>query len=64
MQASVVKVAVSVGDTIEKGDLVVILEAMKMEQPLTAHRSGKIKQIGVAVGDTVSAGTLLLEIED
>jgi acetyl-CoA/propionyl-CoA carboxylase biotin carboxyl carrier protein len=37
---------------------------MKMEQPLPAHRSGKIKQIGVAVGDTVSAGTLLLEIED
>jgi acetyl-CoA/propionyl-CoA carboxylase biotin carboxyl carrier protein len=64
MQASVVKVAVSVGDPVEKGDLVVVLEAMKMEQPLTAHRSGKIKQIGVAVGDTVSAGTLLLEIED
>jgi acetyl-CoA/propionyl-CoA carboxylase biotin carboxyl carrier protein len=64
MQASVVKVAVSVGDPIEKGDLVVVLEAMKMEQPLTAHRSGTIKQIGVAVGDTVSAGTLLLEIED
>ena len=64
MQASVVKVAVSVGDQIEKGDLVVVLEAMKMEQPLTAHRSGKIKQIGVAVGYTVSAGTLLLEIED
>ena len=64
MQASVVKVAVSVGDPIEQGDLVVVLEAMKMEQPLTAHRSGKIKQIGVAVGDTVSAGTLLLEIED
>jgi len=42
----------------------VVLEAMKMEQPLTAHRSGKIKQIGVAVGETVSAGTLLMEIED
>lgn len=64
MQATVVKLAVQAGDHVEKGDLVVVLEAMKMEQPLTAHRAGTISKVGVEVGATISAGTLLLEIED
>jgi acetyl-CoA/propionyl-CoA carboxylase biotin carboxyl carrier protein len=64
MQSTVVKIAVSVGDTVAEGDLVVVLEAMKMEQPMNAHRAGTVKSIGAAVGDTVPAGTVLLEIED
>ncbi|MEY4988977.1 MAG: hypothetical protein RI933_610 [Actinomycetota bacterium] len=63
MQSTVVKFAVSVGDSVTEGDLVVVLEAMKMEQPMTAHKSGVIKSIGAEVGATVSAGTLLVEIE-
>jgi len=64
MQSTVVKIAVAVGDTVAKGDLVVVLEAMKMEQPLNAHKDGVIKSIGAAVGETVPAGTVLLEFED
>lgn len=64
MQSTVVKFAVSVGDKVAEGDLVVVLEAMKMEQPLNAHKAGTIKSIGAEVGATVSAGTMLIEIED
>jgi len=64
MQATVVKIAVQPGEHVEEGDLVVVLEAMKMEQPLTAHRAGTVTRVGVEVGATISAGTLLLEIED
>lgn len=64
MQATVVKLAVEEGSHVEEGELVVVLEAMKMEQPLTAHRSGTISSIGVAVGATISAGTRLLDILD
>jgi acetyl-CoA/propionyl-CoA carboxylase biotin carboxyl carrier protein len=64
MQSTVVKLAASEGDHVEAGDLVVVLEAMKMEQPLTAHRSGTISSIGVSVGATISAGTRILDITD
>ena len=64
MQSTVVKLAVNDGDHVEAGDLVVVLEAMKMEQPLTAHRSGTISSIGVSVGATISAGTRILDITD
>jgi len=64
MQATVVKIAVNEGDSVQEGDLIVVLEAMKMEQPLTAHRSGTIASIGVQVGATISAGTKILEITD
>lgn len=64
MQATVVKLAVQEGDSVQEGDLVVVLEAMKMEQPLTAHRSGTVSAIGVSVGATISAGTKILEITD
>ncbi|UAJ80533.1 ATP-grasp domain-containing protein [Leifsonia sp. ZF2019] len=62
MQATVVKVAVADGDAVVKGDLVLVLEAMKMEQPLTAHKDGTISGINAAVGETVSSGHLLLSI--
>jgi acetyl-CoA/propionyl-CoA carboxylase biotin carboxyl carrier protein len=64
MQATVVKLNVREGDSVQEGDLVLVLEAMKMEQPITAHRAGKVQGIGVKVGDTISSGTKLLEITD
>ena len=63
MQSTVVKIAVEVGQEVAEGELVVVLEAMKMEQPLTAHRAGKVKAIAGKVGETVPAGTVLLEFE-
>ncbi len=64
MQGTVVKVAVEEGATVELGDLVIVLEAMKMEQPLNAHKSGVIKNLKAAIGETVSSGTVLCEIAD
>ena len=64
MQATIVKVAVADGDKVVKGDLIVVLEAMKMEQPLTAHKDGTIARLDAKVGATVSAGHQLLAIED
>ena len=64
MQGTVVKIAVNEGDTVEKGDLVIVLEAMKMEQPLTAHKSGKISKLVVEIGETVASGTSLCLILD
>jgi len=64
MQGTIVKVAVADGDVVSEGDLIVVLEAMKMEQPLTAHRSGTVTGLSAAAGDTVSAGAVLATIED
>ncbi len=64
MQGTVVKVAVSDGDVVEAGDLIVVLEAMKMEQPLTAHRSGRVANLAAEVGVTVTSGSTLCEILD
>jgi acetyl-CoA/propionyl-CoA carboxylase biotin carboxyl carrier protein len=62
MQGTIVKVAVSEGDAVAEGDLVVVLEAMKMEQPLTAHKAGTITKLTAKPGDTVSAGAVLAAI--
>lgn len=62
MQATIIKVAVAEGDAVVAGDLVVVLEAMKMEQPLTAHKDGTVRSVSAAAGDTVPAGHVLLEI--
>jgi acetyl-CoA/propionyl-CoA carboxylase biotin carboxyl carrier protein len=62
MQATIVKILVAEGDTVVKGDLLLVLEAMKMEQPLTAHKDGVIGVIGADVGATVSSGHLLLTV--
>lgn len=64
MQATVVKVAVAAGDTVVKGDLLLVLEAMKMEQPLIAHKDGVVGTIAAEVGATVSSGHLLLTVLD
>lgn len=62
MQGTVIKIEVTEGQTVEEGDLIVVLEAMKMEQPLKAHKSGKISNLNVSVGDTLASGTLLCKI--
>lgn len=62
MQGTVVKIAVEEGQSVLQGDLIIVLEAMKMEQPLNAHKSGVIKNLKAAVGATVSSGTILCEI--
>jgi len=64
MQATIVKLAVAEGDVVVKGDLILVLEAMKMEQPIVAHKDGTIAGINAAVGTTVSSGHLLLNIAD
>jgi len=64
MQGTIVKVAVEEGQTVAAGDLVVVLEAMKMEQPLTAHKAGTVTGLAAEVGATVPSGTVLLEIKD
>jgi acetyl-CoA/propionyl-CoA/long-chain acyl-CoA carboxylase, biotin carboxylase, biotin carboxyl carrier protein len=64
MQGTIVKVAVADGDAVQAGDLVVVLEAMKMEQPLTAHRAGTVKNLSAQVGATVTSGSTLCEIVD
>ncbi|WP_104163397.1 biotin carboxylase N-terminal domain-containing protein [Cryobacterium sp. N22] len=62
MQATIVKILVAEGDTVVKGDLLLVLEAMKMEQPLTAHKDGVVGVIGADVGSTVSSGHLLMTV--
>lgn len=62
MQGTVVKIAVEEGQQVEVGDLIIVLEAMKMEQPLNAHKSGVIKNLRAKVGETVASGTILCDI--
>jgi acetyl-CoA/propionyl-CoA carboxylase biotin carboxyl carrier protein len=64
MQGTIVKVAVADGDTIAEGDLVVVLEAMKMEQPITAHKAGTVTGLAAEVGATVTSGAVLCTIAD
>ena len=62
MQGTVVKIAVEEGQSVEAGDLIIVLEAMKMEQPLNAHKSGVIKNLKAVIGETVASGTVLCDI--
>jgi acetyl-CoA/propionyl-CoA carboxylase biotin carboxyl carrier protein len=63
MQGTIVKVNVAVGQVVEAGDTVVILEAMKMENSVNAEKSGVVKKVNVATGASVSAGDVVVEIE-
>ncbi|MFF0635701.1 biotin carboxylase N-terminal domain-containing protein [Nocardia sp. NPDC004151] len=63
MQGTVVKVAVEEGQSVEAGDLVVVLEAMKMENPVTAHKAGVITGLAVEAGAAITQGTVLAEIK-
>jgi acetyl-CoA/propionyl-CoA carboxylase biotin carboxyl carrier protein len=64
MQGTIVKVAVEEGQTVAKGDLIVVVEAMKMEQPLNAHKDGTVTGLAAEVGATVTSGTVLCELKD
>jgi acetyl-CoA/propionyl-CoA/long-chain acyl-CoA carboxylase, biotin carboxylase, biotin carboxyl carrier protein len=64
MQGTIVKIAVEDGQTVAAGDLVVVLEAMKMENPVTAHKAGTVTGLAVAVGETVTQGSVLCELKD
>ncbi|GAA1705798.1 acetyl/propionyl/methylcrotonyl-CoA carboxylase subunit alpha [Propioniferax innocua] len=63
MQGTIVKVAVEEGQDVSEGDTIVVLEAMKMEQPLTAHRSGTVSGLDATQGATVQAGSIICTIE-
>ncbi|MET3983275.1 biotin carboxylase N-terminal domain-containing protein [Streptomyces sp. PvR034] len=64
MQGTIVKVAVEEGQQVNEGDLIVVLEAMKMEQPLNAHRSGTVVGLAAEVGGSVTSGATICEIKD
>jgi acetyl-CoA/propionyl-CoA/long-chain acyl-CoA carboxylase, biotin carboxylase, biotin carboxyl carrier protein len=64
MQGTIVKVVVEDGATVEVGDSIVVLEAMKMEQPITAHKAGTVSGLSAAVGEVVGSGAVLCEIKD
>ena len=64
MQGTVVKVAVEEGATVQAGDLIIVIEAMKMEQPLNAHKSGVVKNLTVVIGETVASAATLCDIID
>ena len=63
MPGVIIDVKVNVGDTVKKGDTVVVLEAMKMENNINADRDGKVVAIQVAKGDTVADGAALIVLE-
>ncbi|MCG5220769.1 biotin/lipoyl-containing protein, partial [Streptosporangium soli] len=64
MQGTIVKVVARDGDTVAAGDPVVVLEAMKMEQPLSAHKDGVVAGLDARIGQTVTAGAAICEIKD
>ena len=64
MQGTIVKVAAAEGDAVEAGQTIVVLEAMKMEQPLTAHKAGTITGLNAEVGAVVTSGSVICEIKD
>ena len=64
MQGTIVKIAVADGERVATADVIVVLEAMKMEQPLTAHKDGTVTGLSVEVGQTVTAGAVICELAD
>ena len=63
MTGRVIKVNVKPGDTVSEGDILLVIEAMKMENEIAAPMSGKIKEVAVAPGGRVSEGDLLVQFE-
>jgi acetyl-CoA/propionyl-CoA carboxylase biotin carboxyl carrier protein len=64
MQGTIVKVVAEDGQQVSEGDPVVVLEAMKMEQPLTAHKAGTVTGLTAEVGATVTTGAVICDIKD
>ena len=63
MQGTIVKIAVEEGQAVEAGELVLVLEAMKMEQPINAHKAGTVTSLTAEIGQTVTSGAVLLELK-
>jgi acetyl-CoA/propionyl-CoA carboxylase, biotin carboxylase, biotin carboxyl carrier protein len=63
MQGTITKIVAAEGDQVSAGDTVVVLEAMKMEQPLTAHKDGTVTGLAVEIGQTVTAGAVICKLE-
>jgi len=64
MHGTIVSLSVVEGQDVQEGRLIVIMEAMKMEQPLRANRAGVVRDISVAVGDHVAPGAVICRIEE
>ena len=64
MQGTVIKVAVSEGQRVAAGDLIITLEAMKMEQPVNAHKPGTVTSLSVQAGSSLTSGAVICEIAD
>ena len=64
MQGTIVKVVATDGQQVAAGDLIVVLEAMKMEQPITAHKAGTVSGLSAEVGASVTSGAVLCTITD
>ncbi|MFB9681396.1 biotin/lipoyl-containing protein, partial [Streptosporangium vulgare] len=64
MQGTIVKVVVADGDTVAAGDTIVVMEAMKMEQPLAAHKAGTVTGLAASVGQSITSGATICEIKD
>ncbi len=64
MQGTIVKVAVTEGQSVAEGEVIVVLEAMKMEQPLKAHKPGTVTGLTATVGETVANGAIICELKD
>ncbi len=64
MQGTVVKVAVEDGQSVSQGELIIVLEAMKMEQPINAHKSGTIVDLKATIGASLTSGAPICEIKD
>ena len=62
MQGTIIKIVAEDGQQVKAGDTVVVLEAMKMEQPLAAHKDGTVTDLAVEVGQTVSAGGVICQL--
>jgi acetyl-CoA/propionyl-CoA carboxylase biotin carboxyl carrier protein len=63
MQGTIAKIVAEEGQQVSAGDTVVVLEAMKMEQPLTAHKDGTVTGLSVQIGQTVAAGAVICELK-
>jgi acetyl-CoA/propionyl-CoA carboxylase biotin carboxyl carrier protein len=63
MQGTIVKLVVGEGDEVAEGDPVVVIEAMKMEQPLAAHKAGVVTGLSATVGEVITAGAVICEIK-
>jgi acetyl-CoA/propionyl-CoA carboxylase biotin carboxyl carrier protein len=62
MQGTIVKIVAADGEQVSAGDTIVVLEAMKMEQPLTAHKAGTVTGLSISVGQTVPAGAVICQL--